>query len=104
MAEEPAAPSSPTNDCPPHVQCHSVWHACHCVQDERGELARMEADFDGDGTPDLRITYDYDEQGNLLRWNHDQGADGTIELPAPSRRPALPTRTTTATATARPAT
>jgi len=50
----------------------------------------MEADFDGDGTPDLRITYEYDDDGNLLRWNNDQGADGSIETPCTFSPPCPP--------------
>lgn len=41
----------------------------------------MEADFDGDGRPDLRMSYAYDAAGNLLRWDNDRGADGTVDMP-----------------------
>lgn len=88
---EPAqAAADQTNDCPAHVQCHPAWRSCHCTTNERGDLAQMEADFDGDGAPDLRVTYDYDDRGNLLRWNNDRGADGTIELPCTFEPPCPP--------------
>jgi len=79
-AQNPNAVVDQINDCPEYVFCHEEWQACHCIMNERGDHAAMEADFDGDQQPDLRIAYVYDESGNLLRWENDRGADGIIEM------------------------
>ncbi len=60
--------------------CNAAWATCGCALNERGDVARVEADFDGDGAIDLRLTHVYDDAGNKLRWEHDRGADGEIDL------------------------
>lgn len=84
------AVAAQTNDCPAHVQCHPAWSACRCTRNARGDVERMEADFDGDGDPDLRLTNVYDAEGNLLRWENDRGADGTVETPCVFSPPCPP--------------
>lgn len=89
-AGERAGGPAQTNDCPAHVQCHPAWRTCHCTLNARGDVVMMEADFDGDQRPDLRMTHVYDAEGNLLRWEHDRGADGTVETPCVFEPPCPP--------------
>ena len=39
-----------------------------------------EADFDGNGSIDYRMTKNYDASGGLLYWENDRGADGLVEI------------------------
>jgi hypothetical protein len=77
-AGQPPSPAAHAvqNDCPPSEDCHAEWSSCHCTLDARGAVATFEADIDGDGRPNFRHTYVYDDAGALLRWEHDMGADG----------------------------
>ena len=45
--------------------------------DRRGHLTRREEDQDGDGMPDLVLTWRYDARGFLVRSKRDNDADGT---------------------------
>jgi hypothetical protein len=69
------------NNCPARFECHSEWRTCRCTFTARGDVQTMEADFEGDGRPNFRLTYVYDAEGRILRWEDDQGADGTVETP-----------------------
>lgn len=89
---EPATAATPvaTRDCPAYIQCHPQWRSCRCTFTARGDVAMMEADFDGDGRPNTRMSYVYDAAGNLVRWDNDQGADGTVDMPCTFEPPCPP--------------